>query len=120
MVRAAGSIAQALEITRDYDFDVLVSDIGLPDGRGTDLLEHLAQRRGEPLPAVAMSGFGMEEDLERSREAGFSERLTKPVEFSVLDQAIARLAAKIPGTKDRASEGAPSNHSVPSFQRKSD
>jgi len=96
VVRTAASIAQALEVARDNEFDVLVSDIGLPDGRGTDLLERLEELRGDRPPAIAMSGFGMEDDLERSRDAGFSEHLTKPVEFSALHQAIARLAATMP------------------------
>jgi len=96
VVRTASSIAQALEITREYEYDVLVSDIGLPDGRGTDLMERLGEN-GAPLPpAIAMSGFGMENDLERSLEAGFSEHLTKPVEFLALHQAISRLAAQLP------------------------
>ena len=94
VVRTAASIAQALEVAREHEFDVLVSDIGLPDGRGTDLIERLEELRGERPPAIAMSGFGMEDDLERSRGAGFSEHLTKPVEFSALHQAIARLANK--------------------------
>lgn len=94
VVRTASSIAQALQVAREYDFNMLVSDIGLPDGRGTDLLERIAQQRGDRPPAIAMSGFGMEDDLERSREAGFSEHLIKPVEFSALQEAIARLASQ--------------------------
>ena len=95
VVRTASSIAEALEITREYQFDVLVSDIGLPDGRGTDLMERLGESGVPRPPAVAMSGFGMEDDLQRSLEAGFSEHLTKPVEFLALHQAISRLAASI-------------------------
>ena len=97
IVRTAASIAEALEVAGDYKFDVLISDIGLPDGRGTELLEQLqAQGSGERPPAIAMSGFGMEDDLESSRAAGFSEHLTKPVEFAALQQAIARLIARMP------------------------
>jgi signal transduction histidine kinase len=96
VVHTATSIAQALEVAATHEFDVLVSDIGLPDGRGTDLLERLEKLRGARPPAIAMSGFGMEEDLGRSREAGFSEHLTKPLEFSTLHEAIARLAAQTP------------------------
>jgi CheY-like chemotaxis protein len=101
IVRTAASIAQALEVTRDYEFDVLVSDIGLPDGRGTELLEMLQQQTGRRPAAIAMSGFGMEDDLERSRHAGFSEHLTKPVEFAALHQSIMRLANQLSnnGTK---------------------
>lgn len=98
VVRTASSIAQALEVVKGYEFDLLISDIGLPDGRGTDLLERIERQRGERPPAIAMSGFGMEEDLARSRGAGFSEHLTKPVEFPALHQAIARLATKIAET----------------------
>ncbi len=96
VVRTAASVAEGLEVAREYDFDVLVSDIGLPDGRGTELLEQLSQLRGQRPLSIAMSGFGMDEDLERSRRAGFSEHLTKPVEFPLLHQAIVRLA---PGGK---------------------
>jgi signal transduction histidine kinase len=100
IVRTAMSIAHGLEVARDYEFDLLISDIGLPDGRGTDLLERLEQQRGGRPPAIAMSGFGMEEDLARSRNAGFSEHLTKPVEFPALQEAIARLTANMPDPGD--------------------
>ncbi|MDB6005489.1 MAG: hybrid sensor histidine kinase/response regulator [Prosthecobacter sp.] len=91
-VRTASSIAECLEVAHEYDFDVLISDIGLPDGRGTELLEQLGKQRGVLPPAIAMSGFGMDDDIESSRQVGFSEHLTKPIEFSSLQQAIARLA----------------------------
>lgn len=93
VVRTAGSIAESLEVAREYEFDVLVSDIGLPDGHGTELLEQIGGLRGERPLSIAMSGFGTDEDLERSWQAGFSEHLTKPVEFPLLHQAIIRLAA---------------------------
>lgn len=90
-VRIAGSITQAVEVAEDYPFDILISDIGLPDGRGTDLLIRLQDRSERPINAIAMSGFGMEEDIQRSRRAGFAEHLIKPVELDALQQAIARL-----------------------------
>jgi signal transduction histidine kinase len=92
-VRIACSVSEALQAADGEPFDVLVSDIGLPDGRGTDLLEQLQSHFSGPIRAIAMSGFGMEEDLARSRRAGFAEHLTKPVEFGALQAAIARLAA---------------------------
>ncbi len=92
LVRTASSIEQALQVGASFEFDMLISDIGLPDGRGTDLLALLQQRLGYYPPAIAMSGFGMEDDIERSRVAGFLEHLTKPVEFVALEQAIVRLA----------------------------
>lgn len=93
IVRTATCIAECLEVAREYDFDLLISDIGLPDGRGTELLKQLHALHGKSPPAIAMSGFGMDDDVERSQQAGFSEHLTKPVEFPALQQAIARLAA---------------------------
>jgi len=90
-VRIAGSIAEALEVAGGYAFDVLVSDIGLPDGRGTELLGLLRDKTERPIRAIAMSGFGMEDDLEISRHAGFAEHLIKPVEFSALQRALIHL-----------------------------
>ncbi len=91
-VRTAASIAESLKVADEFEFDVLVSDIGLPDGRGTELLGQLERLRGRRLASIAMSGFGMDDDLERSRAAGFSEHLIKPVEFPSLQQAIMRVS----------------------------
>jgi signal transduction histidine kinase len=91
-VRTADSIGGALEVADEYEFDILVSDIGLPDGRGTELLQRLQNGAGHPIRAIAMSGFGMENDVESSRRAGFAEHLTKPVDFGALRRALARLS----------------------------
>ncbi len=72
---------------------MLISDIGLPDGRGTDLLAQLKDQNGHPILAIAMSGFGTDDDRLRSENAGFARHLTKPVEFDTLHEAIARLSA---------------------------
>lgn len=96
VVRTAESIAEALAVAREYDFSVLISDIGLPDGRGTQLLEQLSSIRTQRPLAIAMSGFGMDDDVERSRQSGFAEHLTKPIEFAALHQAISRLVQKLP------------------------
>jgi CheY-like chemotaxis protein len=96
MVRTAGSVEGALQVAEDYEFDLLVSDIGLPDGRGTELLEKLEKRRRHPFLAIAMSGFGTDDDLRNSQLAGFAQHLTKPVEFAALHEAIARLSANLP------------------------
>jgi PAS domain S-box-containing protein len=87
-VRTAGSVAAAVEAA-GAPFDVLVSDIGLPDGTGYELAERLRER-GE-LCAIALSGYGMEEDVRRSREAGFAEHLTKPVDIHRLHEVIESL-----------------------------
>ena len=103
-VRTAGSIAQALQVAEEFEFDMLVSDIGLPDGRGTDLLQRLEKRSRHPFLAIAMSGFGTDEDLRSSHHAGFAQHLTKPVEFDILHEAIARLSSNLPKAVDESSE----------------
>jgi CheY-like chemotaxis protein len=88
-VLAADNMCDALRIAEEQPFDILLSDIGLPDGSGLELLKRIRQTR--EVPALALSGFGMDEDVERSREAGFSDHLTKPVSIDRLQSAIAEL-----------------------------
>ena len=52
-------------------------------------------RRGRPVPAVALSGYGMEEDLEKSRAAGYDEHLTKPIDFPLLVRTIGKLLVPV-------------------------
>ncbi len=85
----AENVAMALEIFKTETIDAMVSDLGLPDGRGTDLMKQIVAIR--PLPAIALSGYGMESDIENSKEAGFSRHLTKPVDFHQLEEALAAL-----------------------------
>lgn len=80
-----GGIAAA-----DGNYDLLMSDIGLPDGRGDELMVIL-RKNGFDAPAIALSGYGMEADLLRSRKAGFGLHLTKPVSIQELDRALARI-----------------------------
>jgi len=88
-VLAADNMSDALRIAEEQPFDILLSDIGLPDGSGLELLKRIRLRRD--VPALALSGFGMDEDVERSRDAGFSDHLTKPVSIDRLQAAIAGL-----------------------------
>jgi CheY-like chemotaxis protein len=88
-VLAAENMTEALQIADEQPFDILLSDIGLPDGSGLELLKRIRQTRD--VPALALSGFGMDEDVERSRDAGFSDHLTKPVSIDRLQAAIAQL-----------------------------
>ena len=90
-VLAAENMEDALRIAEKEEFDILLSDIGLPDGSGLELLRRIRRRR--EIPALALSGFGMDEDIERSRDAGFAEHLTKPVSIDRLQAAIAGLGA---------------------------
>lgn len=84
-VLAAQSLAEAIERAQGEHVDVLVSDLGLPDGSGYQLLERIG-----PLPAIALSGYGGSEDVRRSQEAGFREHLVKPVGVQALVDAIGR------------------------------
>ncbi len=71
--------------------DLVLSDIGLPDGSGHDLMAELSSRFG--LRGIALTGYGMEEDVERSRQVGFARHLTKPVSLEQLESAIRQVAS---------------------------
>jgi signal transduction histidine kinase/ActR/RegA family two-component response regulator len=88
-ITLAHSADQALEKARKEKFDLLISDIGLPDRSGYELMQEL--RATHSLRGIALSGFGMENDVSKAREAGFSEHLTKPINFERLDEAIRNL-----------------------------
>ncbi len=90
-VQTADTVAGALKAAAAVRPDVLISDIGLPDGSGLDLIRQLLAR--QPIRGIAVSGFGMEEDLARSRAAGFVDHLVKPVDVNRLQQTIRRVLA---------------------------
>ena len=90
-VSVAHSVTEALATADGETFDLLISDIGLPDGTGFDLMSTLRERGGPP--GIALSGYGMETDIEKSRDAGFSDHLIKPVTIDRLDDAIRKLLA---------------------------
>jgi signal transduction histidine kinase/ActR/RegA family two-component response regulator len=92
-VTTAESVEAALRTAAQEEFDLLVSDIGLPDGSGEDLLR-LLREKGHDFPSIALSGYGMEEDIARSRAAGFQVHLVKPVLPHILRTAIDQLIAK--------------------------
>jgi CheY-like chemotaxis protein/anti-sigma regulatory factor (Ser/Thr protein kinase) len=97
-VSSADSVNSALRLAAQSDFDVLVSDLGLPDGSGLDLVRELRVRG--PVKAIALTGYGMEEDIARSLEAGFNEHLTKPVNFQKLRATIERITSVTPAGVD--------------------
>jgi PAS domain S-box-containing protein len=88
-VETADSVGSAIQAGRSRPFDLLISDIGLPDGSGIDLLREFS--KDQQIPAIALSGFGMEEDIERSRNAGFHAHLVKPVSFQSLHDIILQI-----------------------------
>ncbi|HET9212246.1 MAG TPA: MASE1 domain-containing protein [Thermoanaerobaculia bacterium] len=91
-VATAGSVAEALAAVRadGAAFDLVISDLGLPDGSGLDLMRELSARHG--LRGIALSGYGMEEDVRQSLEAGFERHLTKPVSLPQLQATLREVA----------------------------
>ena len=89
-VQSADSMTKGLAALPEADCDVLISDIGLPDGDGWMLMRHLQLPR--PIYAIAMSGFGMGADQLRSQEAGFRHHLLKPIKPEELDAALEEAA----------------------------
>lgn len=87
-LKIATSVASALELAANECFNLVISDIGLPDASGYDLMKQLRDRHG--LHGIALSGYGMAADIERSQEVGFIDHLVKPVDFARLDTAIRR------------------------------
>ena len=92
-VRCAASVAEALREIPGAGYDVLISDIGLPDGSGWELMQRLPEPR--PAYAIAMTGFGMSADQIKSKEAGFRRHLLKPFVPVELDRALAEAAEEL-------------------------
>jgi PAS domain S-box-containing protein len=85
-VTTARTVTQALAAAAAGTFDLVISDLGLPDGTGTELMERLRDTYG--LSGIALSGYGMEEDIARSLQSGFTAHLIKPVELRQLLRAL--------------------------------
>jgi PAS domain S-box-containing protein len=87
-VMAAANMSDALDLATHQPCDIVISDLGLPDGSGVELMRRL--RKKYACPAIALSGFGMEADFRESAEAGFCQHLVKPVSIADLRHAIRR------------------------------
>ncbi len=74
-------------------FDLLMSDVGLPDGTGLELIQKICAS-GSRVPAIALTGYGMEDDVQRCLDAGFSAHLTKPVDFGRLEELVRGLGER--------------------------
>jgi DNA-binding response OmpR family regulator len=96
-VAVAGTLAAARSAAEAGGLDLVISDLGLPDGHGHDLMLDLSTRYH--LPGIALSGYGMEEDVAKSHDSGFAVHLTKPVSLDTLRAAIQRLVGGIGGGK---------------------
>ena len=85
-VQPATTMRSALDLAATEHFDVLISDIGLPDGSGMELMQTLQSAR--PLFGIALTGYGMEDDIRKSYDSGFNHHLVKPVDLNKLDSLI--------------------------------
>lgn len=90
-VEVAGSIAAAKEMVGRNSFDMFICDLGLPDGSGLDLMRDL-RANDQSLRGIALSGYGQEQDVRQSREAGFADHLTKPVDMDRLLAVVEKVA----------------------------
>ncbi len=91
-VTQAFNVATALEYASSRDFDLLLSDLGLPDGSPGEVMKTVALRNGTM--GVALSGFGMDKDVERTRGYGFRHHLVKPVDVARLDEILHECSAE--------------------------
>ena len=89
-ISEAESAESAMAILKSKTLDVVLSDIGLPDGSGYDIIAEA--KRNQPVRGIALTGFGMEQDIQRSKEAGFDFHLTKPVDFQELRSVLAEVS----------------------------
>lgn len=85
-VRLADCVEVAVRMVIDHKFDLIISDVGLPDGNGVSLMSCI--RPFCDTPSIAVTAFGREEDIERCRKAGFNLHMTKPVAPEALHRAI--------------------------------
>jgi two-component system CheB/CheR fusion protein len=104
-VFSATTLAEAVAAVPPAQCDVLISDIGLPDGNGWELMTRLGARR--PPYAIAMSGFGQASDRLRSIDAGYRHHLLKPVEPNRLEELLDEAARETAPRETQAATGAP-------------
>jgi two-component system CheB/CheR fusion protein len=89
-VRVANTASAALALSAAEKFDIVLSDVGLPDATGYELMEKLHALYA--MKGIALTGWSGELDVERGRAAGFSAHLTKPVSLSRLELTLEQLS----------------------------
>jgi CheY-like chemotaxis protein len=97
-VITAPDMKTTMRLAPTSEFDVLISDIGLPDGDGWELMKRLREQI-PGMKAIAMSGYGMRADLDKSKAAGFAAHLIKPFGPAELDAALKKVLAGQSGEK---------------------
>ena len=91
-VSTAGSLSEAVTVAESDSVDLLVCDLTLPDGGGSDVMRQVSRRR--PVPGIAVTGHSDGPEVREAEQAGFALRLTKPVELTVLLAAIADITGR--------------------------
>jgi len=89
-VETATGVKAALALAERERFDLLGGDVGLPDGSGWDIMRELGRKQS--LRGIALSGYGLDDDVRKSREAGFEQHLIKPVSFQTLREVLNKVA----------------------------
>jgi signal transduction histidine kinase/ActR/RegA family two-component response regulator len=100
VVTTAACVEEARSLAQRASFDLLMTDLGLPDGSGYELMEELGKEPG--LKGIALTGYGAENDTIRCREAGFLGHLVKPLQISTLEAALDSAVAAIEADSHRA------------------
>lgn len=85
-VLTAGSVAEALGLVNGHPIDLIISDLGLPDGSGISLFEQV--RALKAIPGIALTGYGEAADVAEALKAGFAAHLVKPVDLDQLNDKI--------------------------------
>lgn len=98
-VVVAGSCAEAVRLCERQRFDLLLSDVGLADGSGLDLMRELSRRFG--LRGIALSGRAYPRDVRASREAGFLDHLVKPLDLAKLVESVRHVLQNAPADGGR-------------------
>lgn len=91
-VWSASNASAALELAARHKLDLVISDLGLPDVSGMELMRRLRDQYG--LEGIAVSGYGMDDDIVGSRAAGFVHHLTKPISLERLHEMIANIGER--------------------------
>ena len=104
-VEVAYSVAGAKGIFDRRDFDLVISDLGLPDGNGLDLFRYMNER--QRVEGIALSGYGMQDDIQASLAAGFREHVIKPVDWPKLESIVDHAAMRLHPTQNGQSYDAP-------------
>ena len=93
-ITTATTMREALNAFAAERFDAVISDLGLPDGSGLDLMREIQRQR--PVPGIALSGYGMEEDLRQTKEAGFFAHMVKPVNLDQVRHLLDQITVSMP------------------------